>query len=105
MSLWSCQVGVKISGHQQRSPVVPLSDVCNDIIYCRGIVWGQIATYDIPHLFGRAMEADRLNREVLRLVEEYVDTTDVRDRHLRRHYLVSTRLLRVAALGYLSLLE
>ena len=46
LSLWIYQVGVNIAGHQQRAPPGPLAYGRNNSLYCRGVVWVQVAPHD-----------------------------------------------------------
>ena len=46
-SLLICQLGVKVSGNQQCAPPGPLADGCNDVLYCRDVVWGQVAPHGV----------------------------------------------------------
>ena len=56
--LWRCKVGVKIADHQYHRPLGPLSDGREGVLYCQGVVWGQVAPHDVPPLdVQRHMEA------------------------------------------------
>ena len=48
--LWCYQVSVKITGHQQCVPLRPLTGGRDDVLYCRGVVWGQVSSHDVPLL-------------------------------------------------------
>ena len=98
LSLWCHQVDVGASVHQNLGPVGTLADGRDDVIYGRGIVWGQIAPLDIPPMYSlchmkadnvRTVEENLLQGEVIRLVVEHGDAVAMRNRRLVRHDQVS----------------
>ena len=112
--LWRVQVSVEIADHQQRGPPGPLADGREDVLYFRGVIWGQVAPYNKPPpVARRQLKADdvrsvgleRLHGEVLRRSVEYGDAAAVRARRLCCHHPLSTRLLRINPFCDLSLLE
>ena len=85
-TLLHCQVGVKFANHQQRSPLGPLDDGRNNVLYCQGIVWGQVAPHNVPPLAARrqlkadnvrAVEVERLHEEFFALAIEHGDAPAV----------------------------
>ena len=74
LPLWLCQVSVKIDEHQQRIPPGLLADGRDDVLYFRGVVWGQVVPHNVPPLAARhqmkahgicAVEMERLHGEIL----------------------------------------
>ena len=113
-ALWRWQLGVEISSHHQHGPPGPLGDGHNDVIYCRGIVWVQIASHDILPLSAQhklksddvcAIEAEILHIEVIHLAIEHSAAAAVRTWNLQRHDLVTTKLPRVDPLSNLCIIK
>ena len=91
-----------------------LADGCDELLYGRGIVWGQVSLHDTPPpVFRRQLEAGNVRPvglesfygKLLRRPVEYGDTVAVCARRLRSNHLVATRLTRINTFWEISLLE
>ena len=91
-----------------------LADGCDELLYGRGIVRGQVALHDTPPPVVRhQLEAgdvrpvglESFYGKLLRRPVEYGDTAAVFNRRLRSHHLVAIRLTRINTFWELSLLE
>ena len=91
-----------------------LADGCDELLYGRGIVWGQVSLHDTPPpVFRRQLEAGNVRPvglesfygKLLRRPVEYGDAVAVRTFHLHHHHPVATRLTCVDTFFELSLLE
>ena len=49
-SLWRYQVGVRIANQQQRAPPGTLAYGPDDVLYCQGVIWGQVSPHNVPTL-------------------------------------------------------
>ena len=49
-SIWILQAYIKVSDHQHLCPTGSLADGRNDVLYGRGVIWGNIAPHEITLL-------------------------------------------------------
>ena len=87
-SLWLRLVYVYVTGHQQIIYAGPPSDVRNNALYGQGVVGDDVAPHETPPLPSccqteadnvRAVDAELLKGEVLRLAVEDDDSAAIRD--------------------------
>ena len=90
---WNGQVRIEVSCQQQLGPSGLPSNGHNNVLYGGGVVKGNIIPHNMTPLLAhhqleadgvRDVESERLQREVLHLVVEDRDTTDVQARRRRR---------------------
>ena len=89
---WNGQVRIEVSGHQQLGPSGLHADGHDNVLYGGGVFKGDITPHNMtplpPHHQLEAdgvrdVESERLQREVLHLVVEDRDATDVQARRRR----------------------